>query len=157
MKQISWPKLHKNTIDAISLVLIGAAIAIALIYLTPLKHLNIIEPTITDIDPRVFYDQYVKDPESYVFIDVRPNRMYRKVHAKGSINIELHQMYNERHNLPKTGKTIILICSGGLASGVAYGYLEHYGFLNIARIAGGIEEWQLEGLPVEEESVPVVQ
>jgi len=42
----------------------------------------------------------------------------------------------------------VLICSGGRASGVAYGYLEHYGFLNLRRINGGIENWLAEGLPV---------
>ncbi|TAJ16025.1 MAG: rhodanese-like domain-containing protein, partial [Dehalococcoidia bacterium] len=63
----------------------------------------------------------------------------------------LHTLYQERFALPRneSGKTIVLICSGGSASGVGYGYLQHYGFRNILRVEGGIENWQAKGLPVE--------
>ena len=45
-------------------------------------------------------------------------------------------------------KEIVLICTGGRASGVGYSYLEHYGFSNIARIEGGINAWADARLPV---------
>lgn len=128
---------------------ITVLVTVLVIYLTPLKNLNIIEPRINDIDPQEFYTDYSKNPDKYIFIDVRPKFVYDNEHAKGSINIELQNMYNERYNLPKHGKEIVLICTQGKASGVAYGYLEHYGFLNLTRIAGGIERWKAEGLPVE--------
>lgn len=119
-----------------------------LIYLTPLKNIALIEPTVKDIDPQIFYNDYVKNKDKYLFIDVRPTAMYEKIHAEGSKNIQLHEMYYEHKNLPKHGKEIVLICSGGLASGVAYSYLQHYGFFNIVRIEGGIENWQNKKLPV---------
>lgn len=130
---------------------IGIAVLVTIfaIYLTPLKHLNLVEPKIDDIDPTAFQDAYAKNPDDYIFIDVRPEGAYNQFRAAGSINIPLHVLYDARHVLPKRGKTIVLICSGGRASGVAYSYLEHYGFLNLKRIDGGIENWQLEGLPVE--------
>lgn len=120
-----------------------------LIYLTPLKHINIIEPVINDIEAEEFYREFEKNPDHYIFLDVRSLDAYTKLHAKGSKNQPLHTLYNERHVLPKQGKEIILICSGGIASGVAFSYLEHFGFFNIRRIAGGIESWQAQGLPVE--------
>lgn len=129
----------------------GVLIAILLIYLTPLKNLNLIEPKIQDISPAEFYEDFSQRSEKYVFIDVRPQSSYLAEHAKGSINIPLHLLYFERRNLPKRGKTIVLICSGGVASGVAYGYLEHYGFLNLRRIDGGIGAWKAAGLPVVSE------
>ena len=128
---------------------IAVLVTVFAIYLTPLKHLNLIEPRIDDIDPTALYDEYAKNPDTYIFIDVRPENAYSKLHAVGSINIPLHLLYDERRVLPKSGKTIVLICSGGRASGVGYGYLEHHGFLNLKRIEGGIENWQLQGLPVE--------
>lgn len=127
---------------------VGVAGITLLFYLTPLKYVNLIEPTIKDISPSSFYEKYQKNPENYIFIDVRPTEVYRKSHAEGSINIPLHTFYTERKYLPKRGQTIVLICSGGSASGVAYGYLEHYGFLNLRRIEGGIEGWEKSGLPV---------
>lgn len=124
-------------------------ITVLVIYLTPLKWLNIVEPTIKDIDPTTFYNDFKNNKDKYVFIDVRSESAYNKVHAEGSINVPLHTLYDQRHVLPKSGKEIVLICSGGRASGVGYSYLQHYGFFNIVRIKGGIERWIADGLPVE--------
>lgn len=131
----------------------GALCAVLVVYLTPLKNLNLIEPRIRDIDSKEFYTALQNDPSRYVFIDVRPQSEYQQEHAKGSFNIALFLLYDERKNLPKSGKTIVLICGGRRASGVAYGYLEHYGFLNLRRIAGGIDAWKAAGLPTEGEAV----
>ena len=128
-------------------------ITVLAIYLTPLKWLNLIDPTINDIDPTEFNTDFQKSPEKYDFIDVRPEEAFKNAHAVGSRNVPLHLLYDERHVLPKKGKTIVLICSGGRASGVGYGYLEHFGFLNLRRIQGGIENWMIQGLPVEGTSV----
>lgn len=130
-----------------------ALVTVLLIYLTPLKNLNLVEPTIKDVDPKEFYTDFTANPDKYMFIDVRSDTSYNKLHAVGSMNIELHAMYDAKYVLPKKGKTIALICSEGRASGVAYGYLEHYGFLNLVRIKGGIENWQAQGLPIEGTSV----
>lgn len=129
-----------------------AIITVLLIYLTSLKWINLIEPNIKDVLPVLFYKEYQKDLRQYIFIDVRPPEAYNQKHAEGSINIPLHLLYDERKNLPKSGKTIVLICGGGRASGVAYGYLEHYGFLNLRRISGGIEAWERAGLPIVTEA-----
>src|SRR3989338_6072093 len=126
-----------------------ALLTLVAIYLTPLKWVTVIEPTIKDIDPVAFQSDFVKNSDRYIFIDVRSETAYNKVHAVGSINMPLHTLYDQRHVLPKNGKEIILICSGGRTSGVAYSYLQHYGFFNIKRIDGGIENWIAEGLPVD--------
>jgi len=139
----------QNILTKYAPISIAVLITIFAVYLTPLKHLNLIEPRIHDIDPQAFYGLYAQNPDKYVFIDVRPESSYNRLYAAGSINIPLHLLYDERRVLPKSGKTIVLICSGGRASGVGYGYLEHYGFLNLLRVDGGIENWQLQGLPVE--------
>ena len=117
------------------------------IYFTPLKNIALIEPKIKDIPSADFAALYQQNPEAYDFIDVRPAEAYNKIHADGSRNLPLHTLYNERKFLPKRGKTLVLICSGGLASGVGYHYLEHHGFMNLLRIEGGIESWIEAGLP----------
>lgn len=128
-------------------VLLTNIAVVLLIYLTPLKNLNMIPPTVTDIDPKAFQANFLENPEEYIFVDVRSEEEYYKEHAEGAINIPLHMMYDARYTLPKTEKEIVLICSKGRASGVAYGYLEHQGFLNLKRIEGGISHWIDEGLP----------
>ena len=129
-------------------VLVTAFAVASLIYLTPLKWLNVIEPKMNDIDSTIFHEKFQKDPESYLFIDVRSEDKYAEGHAEGSVNIHLPLFYDAHNTLPKRGKKIVLICGGGRASGVAYMYLQHFGFFNIQRIEGGIEAWQAAGLPV---------
>lgn len=129
--------------------LLVVLIATSAIYLTPLKNINIIEPVFNDVNPTQFYEQYSKDPSSYIFIDVRDTSAYNSLHAVGSISMPLHTLYDQRKLLPKRGKKIVLICSGGRSSGVGFMYLQHYGFFNIERVSGGIENWINEGLPTE--------
>jgi rhodanese-related sulfurtransferase len=130
------------------IVTLSFVFSAAVIYLTPLKHLNVVEPSIETQRPIEFFEKYNQDPEAYIFIDVRSSESFSKVHAPGSINIPLHMLYDERHVLPRSEKTIALICSGNRASRVGYGYLEHYGFNNLVQIEGGIEQWKQEDLPV---------
>ena len=124
-------------------------VTVLAIYLTPLKNINLIEPTILDEAPVAFQTEYKADTGKYLFIDVRPSEAFNRAHAVGSISMPLHTLYNTRHSLPKSGKEIVLICNEGIASGVAYHYLQHFGFFNIRRIGGGVERWTADGLPIE--------
>ena len=121
----------RNLIISYILVVI---FTLSVVYLTPLKNSAIIEPTIHDVDPSAFVAEYKNNTNGYIFIDVRDVNSYNNLRAKGSISMPLHTLYDQRKNLPKTGKKIVLICSGGRASGVGYMYLQHYGYFNIARI-----------------------
>jgi len=149
----------KLTASKISLILSYALVLIvglAVFYLVPaIRYASIVEPQVKDIESAAFYAEYAKNPDGYVFLDVRSIDAYERLHATGSKLQPLHTLYTERYNLPKNDpeKQIVLICSGGIASGVAYSYLEHYGFRNIIRIEGGIEHWQAAGLPVEGSSI----
>ncbi len=134
----------------LALVAVAVSIvAVLTIYLTPLKWVNLIEPRINDIDAKVFHEDFLRNPDKYVFIDVRSESVYRAAHAKGSINQPIGTLYDGHKLLPRSGKTIVLICSSGRLAGVAYGYLEHQGFQNLARIEGGVQAWVLQGLPLE--------
>lgn len=137
--------------SALALIL-GMLVASLAIYLTPLKNLNLIEPRIRDTEPRAFYADFQAHPDRYLFIDVRYPSDYFDEHAEGAINIPINLLYTEHKTLPKTGKTIVLICTGGALSGVAYHYLEHQGFLNLRRIEGGVSGWRNEGLPTVKQS-----
>lgn len=146
--------MHQTKIIALT-AFSAVIITVALIYLTPLKWVNFVEPTIRDIAPTEFYEEYAKNPDDFIFLDVRSLSAYERLHAEGSISMPLHTLYNERVYLPKRGKKIVLICSGGVASGVGYHYLQHHGFFNIYRIEGGIEEWALDNLPTEGTSLSI--
>jgi rhodanese-related sulfurtransferase len=130
-----------------ALMLLSAIAGGLIVMTTPLRFVDIVEPQINNVSPTNFYAEYKQNPNNYIFIDVRPEDQYAKEHPKGAINMPLETLYNQRQYLPKSGKTIVLICGGNQASGVAFSYLQHYGFFNIVRIPGGLPAWKAAGLP----------
>jgi rhodanese-related sulfurtransferase len=137
----------KNTLYLAALL--GIVATACVIYLTPLKWLNVIQPPMNDIDPAEFRAAFLENPDQYLFFDVRNPSAYNAAHAAGSVSQPIGTLYDLHETLPRSGKTIVLICSSGRLAGVAYGYLEREGFLNLARIEGGVQAWALAGLPLE--------
>jgi rhodanese-related sulfurtransferase len=137
-------------------VLATATVTASAIYLTPLKHFNLISPTMNEVDPAAFYKEFTANPDKYLFVDVRSAREYAEAHPKGSINIRIADLADPvvRSRLPKSGKQIALTCTDGKLAAVAYGYLQNWGYQNLLHITGGLQLWTIEGLPVEGTSVP---
>ncbi len=126
------------------------------IYLTPLKYFNLVSPTMREIDPAVFFEDFTTNPDKYLFVDVRSPGEYAAAHPKGAINIRIADLADPlvRSQLPRSGKQIVLTCTGGKLSAVAYGYLEHWGYRNLLHLTGGLEQWRVEGLPIEGTEAP---
>lgn len=146
---------NKSILLAVTLAfVIGISLSV---YFRPIKYTEFIQPEIVNIDPKVAYETILSNPNSVIFIDVRSEYEYSQAHASSSINLPIHYMYDDTHGLKNekgiplprnTEQEIYLICTGGRLAGVAYSYLEHYGYRNIKRINGGIKNWNMEGLPV---------
>lgn len=130
----------------IALTILATALAI---YLTPLRHITFISPTMREMDPQEFYDLAAKNPDRYMLIDVRSASIYQSAHAKGAISIPIENLFDDHYTLPTHGKQVALICTTGRLAAIAYGYLEHWGFRNLIHIQGGMVNWTSEGLPVE--------
>lgn len=138
----------------VALVALSAAVATALlVYLTPLKYVNLVPPAMNSVDPVAFRAALEADPDGYLFIDVRSPNIYNSVHAKDSINIPIENLYNEHYSLPKSGKKIALICTTGRLAAIAYGYLKYQGFNNLVHVQGGMASWTAAGLPIEGKNV----
>ncbi len=135
-------------------IFIAAIATTLLIYLTPLKHLNLVPPTMHEVDPMAFYKENTAHPDQYLFIDVRTPNEYAAAHPKGAINIPIEDLTSMQYQLPRSGKQIVLTCTTGRLAAIAYGYLEDMGFLNLLHLTGGLQQWALDGLPVEGTSVP---
>jgi phage shock protein E len=151
----------KVSLHTITVLMVAVAcVTSAVIYLTPLKWVTVLTPHTIDIDARTFYADYQANPEAYLFLDVRNESVYNTAHARGSLSQPIGTFFDGHRFLPKAGKKIVLICSSGRLAGVAYGYLEHEGFLNLRRIDGGLQNWIVSGLPVDGSNpsapVPVV-
>ena len=154
MKKI-FDCIKKNYIVAIGFAfIIGISLSLSV---RSIKYTEFLNPKIVEIDPKVAYQTILNRPKDVIFIDVRSEYEYSQSHASSSINLPIHYMYDDTHGLknekgiplPKnTDQEIYLICSGGRLAGVAYSYLEHYGYRNIKRINGGLKHWNEERLPI---------
>ena len=60
-----------------------------------------------------------------IVIDVRGEREFKSGHANGSINIPLHDLASEMHDLK--GKEVILVCRSGARASTAKSLLKKYG------------------------------
>ncbi|HWP61695.1 MAG TPA: rhodanese-like domain-containing protein [Candidatus Paceibacterota bacterium] len=123
-------------------------LAAILFYGTPLRYLDPVDPGMQDVDPAALSAAMQAHPQQYLVLDVRQASAYEAGHIQGALSEPIANLYDDRFVLPKTGKTIVLVCGDGRLAAIAYGYLEHYGFLNLLRISGGLQAWQAEGLPV---------
>lgn len=130
------------------IVLISGLAVAGVIYLSPLKHLNVIPVSINEISPQSFYDTYQDSPEKYLVIDVRTESEYASGHIEGAVHIPLYFLYERWDELPRTDKEVVLVCDRNRQSGIGYHYLEHHGFLNLMRITDGMAAWSEGGLPV---------
>ncbi len=142
--------IKKIKISRRDMFLSGATVLVTalVIFFTPLRYTILIEPQIRNVEPDKIYADMTKDPGKYLFIDVRPAADYQKLHAKGAINVPIGTFFDKWQEFPRTGKEIVLICGGGRLAGVAFFFLQHFGFTNIVRVSGGIENWLSKNLPV---------
>ena len=125
---------------------VGMMLAGILIYLTPLRYVNLVPPEIEKIDAAVFYDDYKKAPDNYYFVDVRPSFL-RFEYPEGAVNKSIFNLSEDFETFPRD-KTIVLFCEEGVSASVAAGFLKFEGFKDVLVIDGGRLQWKEVGLPL---------
>lgn len=127
-------------------VLLGVIFALVIPFIRYNKLLP--PPKIYSEEPKVVYQYILDNPDKYQFLDVRSRGEYDTLHASSSISFPIADMY-EPNKLATLdyNKRIFLICTSGRLAGVAYRYLEHFGYRNIVHIDGGIQGWVSQGQP----------
>ena len=84
-----------------------------------------------------------------VFLDVRERKDFEKGHIVDAINIPLAKLHERITELDKKKEVpIVVVCQMGQQSGEAVKALEAKGFTAVSRMGGGMNEWQLQNLPV---------
>jgi rhodanese-related sulfurtransferase len=84
-----------------------------------------------------------------IFLDVRERKDFEKGHIVDAINIPLAKLHDRIVELDKKKEApVIVVCQLGQQSGDAVKALEAKGFANVFRMSGGMNEWQLQNLPV---------
>lgn len=86
--------------------------------------------------------------ENGVVLDIRERKNYEDGHIVDAVNIPLAKLKERLAELEKfKEKPIVVVCQMGNQSGEAVKLLEGQGFASVARMSGGMAEWQTQGLP----------
>lgn len=87
--------------------------------------------------------------EGAVILDVREEYVneYKKCSVPVSIQIPFSKLESAYDQLPKD-RWIVVADSTGTVSREAYIFLQHKGFTRLSNLAGGIVEWERDGMPL---------
>ena len=80
-------------------------------------------------------------------VDVREDHEYAEVRVAGTRSIPLSRFVQSLADVP-AGGTVYVMCAAGARSAQAAAYLADQGY-DAVNVTGGINEWQLDGLPVD--------
>lgn len=84
-----------------------------------------------------------------VFLDIRERKEFDKGHIVDAINIPLAKLHDRITELEKKKDVpIVVVCQVGQQSAQAVKALEAKGFTQVSRMSGGMNEWQLQNLPL---------
>lgn len=81
-----------------------------------------------------------------VCVDVRSRAEYAEGHVDTAMNIPLEELATHPDAF-NGNRQILTMCRSGRRSATAAAYLRRHGYTAF-NIAGGIEEWKAQGLPV---------
>ncbi len=84
-----------------------------------------------------------------VVIDTRSVADYKQGHIVNAINIPLADIVSGSASLDKyKGKEVIAYCASGMSSKLACKHLIKSGIENVYNLAGGINAWKSDNLPI---------
>lgn len=94
-------------------------------------------------------ESYELSLEGAVIIDVRESYMsnFKMFNVENLIYAPLSELKNFYQNLP-TDRTLIFTDAVGLKSREAVVFMKERGYDNVANMAGGIVDWERDGLPL---------
>lgn len=88
--------------------------------------------------------------EDALFVDVRGETEYQKAHLPAAINVPQTGLEERAKVLDKyRGRPVIVYCNTGTNSGRAGAQLRKMGVDPIFQLKGGINAWQSDNLPIE--------
>ncbi len=106
------------------------------------------KPKVASLPPEITVAQASQKRDQGAFIlDVREPSEWTQFHIPGATLIPLGQLPNRLSEVPKD-REVIVVCRTGHRSAQGRDILTQAGFTNVTSMAGGVTEWQAQGLPV---------
>lgn len=84
-----------------------------------------------------------------VAVDIRDRKDFNAGHITGAIHLPLSSLDKKMHELEKyKDKQIIVVCKMGSSANLAVSKLQKAGYQQVARLKGGMMQWQTDSMPV---------
>lgn len=82
-----------------------------------------------------------------LILDVREPDEWTQFHIPGAVLIPLGELPNRLNEVPKDGE-VVVVCRSGNRSATGRDILLNAGFPLVTSMAGGVTQWQSQGLPI---------
>lgn len=105
-------------------------------------------------------DEMIEDHADVLIVDVREPEEFAQGHIPGALNVPRGTLEGAadpsyKHRVPTLceaqARDVVLYCATGGRSAMAAKTLQEMGFSRATSLAGGIEMWAAEGLPLVKE------
>jgi len=105
------------------------------------------QPVATSLPAEITVDQAetMRNQGAYI-LDVRELSEWVQFHIPGATLIPLGELPNRLSEVPED-RTVIVVCRTGYRSAQGRDILLHAGFTKVTSMAGGMTQWQANGLP----------
>ena len=105
------------------------------------------EPAIASIDVTEAERRMREDPNGPLLVDVREQYEFDAVRAPGAVLMPMSSLGTRIGELP-TDRPLMMVCHMGGRSAAVTGFLARSGRTDVVNVAGGMEAWERQGLPV---------
>jgi rhodanese-related sulfurtransferase len=120
---------------------IALAVVVGIVY-------SQVKPAAANVPDEISVAQAAAKRDQGAFIlDVREQSEWDQFHIPGATLIPLGQLASRANELPKD-KEIVVVCRTGHRSAQGRDILREAGFTNVTSMAGGVTEWQNQGLAI---------
>jgi rhodanese-related sulfurtransferase len=106
------------------------------------------KPSVAPLPPEISVTQASQKRTQGAFIlDVREPSEWNQFHIPGATLIPLGSLPNRLSEVPKD-REVVVVCRTGHRSAQGRDILLNAGFPRVTSMAGGVTEWQAQGLPI---------
>jgi rhodanese-related sulfurtransferase len=122
-------------------------LAVLLLAIVGLVVFGQLKPAAVSLPPEITVAQAAQKRDQGAFIlDVRQPEEWTQFHIPGATLIPLGELPNRLKEVPKN-QEVVVVCRTGHRSAQGRDILRNSGFTQVTSMAGGVTEWQAQGLP----------
>ena len=110
---------------------------------------------VSEVSVREAQERLSQPGSDAMLLDVREAWEFKPRRAQGAVNIPMSQMRARAGEVP-TDRDVLVICEHGSRSAQVVQFLKRQGYSRVTNVAGGTDQWEKQGLPMERGQQPVV-